>query len=68
MNKLKIEMKDLSQGELLVKIDQLRRELFNLRLQSATSPVQDRKQLRKLRKSIACGLTFLREKSLKQSS
>lgn len=64
MNKLKIEMKDMQQNELISKVDQLRRELFNLRLQAATSPVQDRRQLKKLRKSIACGLTFLHQKSL----
>lgn len=63
MNKLKIEMKDMAQSQLITKIDQLRRELFNLRLQAATTPVSDKRQLKKLRKSIACGLTYLGQKS-----
>lgn len=63
MNKKNKELRDLSAHDLTVKIDALRRELFSLRLHAATSPVKDHTQFKKLRKSIAYGLTCLRQRS-----
>jgi large subunit ribosomal protein L29 len=62
MNKKKNELKNLSAQELGGKVDELRRELFSLRLQAATSPVKDHTQYKKLRREIACALTYLRQK------
>jgi len=64
MNKIvKNELKTLSKLELVSKVDDLRRELFSLRLHSKTSPVQNFKQFRKLRKDIARALTYLKQKN-----
>lgn len=62
MNNIKNELKGLSTKELVEKVDALRRELFSLRLHSATEPVKDKTQFKKLRKNIARGLTYLEEK------
>lgn len=43
-------------------IDDQRRSLFSLRLNSATSHVADTSQFKKLRRTIACGLTILHQK------
>jgi ribosomal protein L29 len=59
MNKRNQPFKDLTVQELLVKADELRRELFSLRLHGATSPVKDTTQFRKLKKDIARVLTQL---------
>ncbi len=64
MNKVKKELKTLSGSELISKIDELRRELFSLRLHSVTSPVKDNKQFKKLKKNIARALTYFRQKGL----
>jgi ribosomal protein L29 len=62
---LKDELKQMSRGQLEVKLDELRRELLTLRLQAATSPVKAWPSTKRaLRRSIACGLTFLRQKSM----
>lgn len=63
-NKIKNELKDLSVKELSVRINSLRGELFNLRLHSATSQIQDYKQYNKLRKDIARGLTYYKQKNI----
>lgn len=52
----------LSVDELKTKVEELRRELFGLRLSSVTSPVKDNSLFRKLRKNIARGLTILHAK------
>jgi len=56
------ELKGLSLQDLNVKVDMLQRELFSLRLHTATSPIKDKTQFRKLRKDIARALTQLRLK------
>lgn len=68
MNKTKNELRDLSVLDLVTKIDTLRRELFSLRLHAATSPVKDHTHYKKLRKDIARGLTYLRDKMLHEMS
>jgi ribosomal protein L29 len=45
------------------KLDALRKELFDLRLSAASTPIKDNSQFKKLRASIARGLTLLRAKS-----
>lgn len=65
MNKIvKNELKALSELELVSKVDDLRRELFSLRLHSKTSPVENFRKFRHLRREIARALTYIRQKSL----
>jgi large subunit ribosomal protein L29 len=47
------ELKDLTVVELVAKSRDLRHELFNLRLQKATSQLEKPSRLRELRKNIA---------------
>lgn len=59
MNKEKNELKNLNAAQIKEKIESYRRELFSLRLTSATSHIKDNSQFNKLRKNIARALTFL---------
>lgn len=62
MNSFAEELKNLSHQELDSKVEELRRELFSLRLQAVTSPVKDHTQYKKLRRKIACALTIRKQK------
>ena len=62
---IKNDIKNMSDKELVVKLDALRRELFTLRLNTATAHVKDYSQFNKARKNILCVLTFLRFKGIK---
>jgi large subunit ribosomal protein L29 len=62
MNKEKQEMRSLTPEQLTTRIEETRRELFSLRLQAATTPIQDYKKFRKLRKTIARLQTYLHQK------
>ena len=63
MNKrAKEELKNLSVDELTAKVEELRRDLFSTRLHSATTPIKDNTSFKKLRRAIACALTFLHQK------
>ena len=53
----------LSVEELQQKLDSTRRDLFGLRLNTATSPVKDYSQYKKLRKQVARLLTAMQLKS-----
>lgn len=59
MNKEKNELKNLNAAQIKEKIESYRRELFSLRLTSATSHIKDNSQFNKLKKNIARALTFL---------
>ena len=56
------ELKDLSSEELLAKAADLKKELFNLRVQQAMGQIENPMRLRILRKEIARTKTVLREK------
>jgi ribosomal protein L29 len=62
MNKIKEELKQLNQQELITRVDALRRELFSLTLNSKTSHVKDNSQFKKIRKNLARALTYLGQK------
>lgn len=58
----KKQLEQLDSGDLRTTLDQLRRNLFGLRLNSSTSHVKDYSQFKKLRKDIARTLTQLHKK------
>jgi len=58
----KKELEQLDSGDLRVTLDQLRRNLFGLRLNSLTAHIKDYSQFKKLRKDIARIMTQLHKK------
>jgi large subunit ribosomal protein L29 len=56
------ELRDLSPEELAAKAEELKKELFNLRVQQAMGQIENPMRLRTLRKDIAKTKTILREK------
>ncbi|NBV40869.1 50S ribosomal protein L29 [bacterium] len=58
------ELSQMSAEQLLVQATEIRKELFNLRMKRMSAPLKDVHISRKLRKSLACALTFLKQKSL----
>ncbi len=56
------EFRDKPADELKVDLDNFRRELFNLRFQSATEQIENPAQIRQTRRAIARILTVLRER------
>ncbi len=56
------DLRDLSSEELLAKAADLKKELFNLRVQQAMGQIENPMRLRLLRKDIARTKTVLKEK------
>jgi large subunit ribosomal protein L29 len=56
------ELRDLSNDELQAKAIELKKELFNLRVQQAMGQIENPMRLRTLRKDIAKAKTVLKEK------
>ena len=56
------EMRDLSNEELQAKAIDLKKEMFNLRVQQAMGQIENPMRLRMLRKDIAKAKTVLKEK------
>ncbi len=56
------DLRDLSNEELLAKAADLKKELFNLRVQQAMGQIENPMRLRLLRKDIAKTKTVLKEK------
>lgn len=63
VTKFNQELAQLSVAQLQEKLDQLRRELFSLKLNAQTSHVKNNSQFKQLRKDIARVLTFINQKS-----
>lgn len=53
---------DLSTDELVLKIDDLKKELFNLRFQAATAQLSNSMRIREVKRSIARAKTILTQK------
>lgn len=58
------EIRDLSGQEIIDKIQDLKKELFNLRFQNATSQLESPIRIRAVKKDIAKLKTVLKEKEL----
>jgi large subunit ribosomal protein L29 len=56
------EYRDKPSDELRADLDNFRRELFNLRFQSATEQIENPSQIRETRRAIARVMTVLRER------
>ncbi len=56
------DLRDLSSEELLAKAADLKKEIFNLRVQQAMGQIENPMRLRLLRKDIARTKTVLKEK------
>ena len=62
----KTEFKDMDKKLLLKEVNDIKKELFNLRLNLAAGQVKDYSQFKKLRKDAARAMTALSEKELMQ--
>ena len=58
------EIRNLSNEEILAKIEEYKEELFNLRLSQATGNLEKPSRIRELRKLFARMKTILREREL----
>ena len=63
MQKIKDELKGMNVQDLIAKVGEYKRELFTLRLNATTAHIKDYSQFKKVRKSLAQAMTFLRQKS-----
>ena len=58
------DIRDLTNEQILAKIDECKEELFNLRLSQATGNLEKPSRIRELRKLVARMKTILREREL----
>ncbi len=60
------EIRELSDEEILSKIDEYKEELFNLRFSQATGSLEKPSRIKELRKLVARMKTILRERELSE--
>ena len=61
------EIRDLTNEEIVNKIEEYKEELFNLRFSQATGNLEKPSRIRELRKLVARMKTILRERELKEN-
>ena len=61
------EIRELTNEEILKKIDEYKDELFNLRFSQATGNLEKPSRIKELRKLVARMKTILRERELKEN-
>ena len=66
MSELKKELQNSDAGNVLVRLEKERRDLFQFRINAAASHVKDFSQYKKKRKTIARLLTYLRGMGIKR--
>ncbi|MEX0672205.1 MAG: 50S ribosomal protein L29 [Candidatus Babeliales bacterium] len=66
MDLKKKDFTSLDAQQLAQRLQEMRQELFSLRLTAVTSPIKDYKKFGKLRKNIARALTYLGTKQQNQ--
>ena len=59
-----VELRELSDEELLARLKESKQELFNLRMQSATGQLDNNRRLRTVKHDIARVYTIMREREL----
>jgi large subunit ribosomal protein L29 len=62
------ELRDLTPGDLEIRLLETKEELFNLRFQNATGQLDNYKRLGQLRKDVARIKTLIRQNELQQVS
>jgi large subunit ribosomal protein L29 len=62
------ELRELSDAELVEKLDELKEELFNLRFQNVTGQLDNPRRLKQVRHHIARVLTVQRERELSEKA
>lgn len=60
------EIRELTDAQLIKKIDEYKEELFNLRFSQATGSLEKPSRIRELRKLVARMKTIIRERELKK--
>lgn len=55
-------LKELSVQELQQKANEIRHQIFNIKITKMSAPVKDVMLVKKLKRSLACVLTFLKQK------
>ena len=61
------EIRDLTNEQIVKKIEEYKEELFNLRFSQATGSLEKPSRIRELRKLVARMKTVLRERELKEN-
>ena len=61
------KMREMTEAELTTEVKKLKQELFNLRFQHVTGPLENPIKMRDIKKDIARVKTVLREKELKRT-
>ncbi len=61
-----LELRDLDKDELWSRLDEVRREVLNLRFQQATGQLDDHSKLGQARRRVARVLTIIRESELEE--
>lgn len=59
-----VELRELSEDDLVVKLREAKAELFNLRVQGATGQLDNNRRLQVIRREIARIYTIMREREL----
>ena len=62
------EIRDLTNEELNLKLEDLKKELFNLRFQHATNQLDNPRVITEVKRTIARVKTILRERELNQTA
>ena len=62
------EIRDLTNEQIVKKIEEYKEELFNLRFSQATGKLEKPSRIRELRKLVARMKTVLRERELKEEN
>jgi large subunit ribosomal protein L29 len=62
------ELRELSDAELVEKLDELKEELFNLRFQNVTGQLDNPRRLKQVRHDIARVLTVQREREVSEKA
>jgi large subunit ribosomal protein L29 len=62
------ELRELSDAELVEKLDEFKEELFNLRFQNVTGQLDNPRRLKQVRHDIARVLTVQRERELSENA
>ena len=62
------KIRDMSENEMNKRLEELKKELFNLRFQHAINQLENPMRLKAVKKEIAIVKTIMREKELKQGA